>query len=223
MTTTDTAAQDQKDYPEQEQTFGEKLLQTIDTLPDDTVTLVEIRDLIGQEGLLLFTIFLNLIFLVPVSVPGVSTVFGAAILLVGLFRFFNRPFWLPGFIATRRLPSAKLRSALQKSTIWIGRLEKISRPHTLTWFTRGGLAALSNNGGLILGAVLLMMPFGLVPFSNTLPALACILLAVGMLQCDGRCILLGHVTNVLTIIYFAVLIIIFILAGDLALSSFFKG
>ncbi|HNZ49538.1 MAG TPA: hypothetical protein PKN92_11910, partial [Candidatus Hydrogenedentes bacterium] len=62
MTTTDTAAQDQKDYPEQEQTFGEKLLQTIDTLPDDTVTLVEIRDLIGQEGLLLFTIFLNLIF-----------------------------------------------------------------------------------------------------------------------------------------------------------------
>lgn len=202
--------------------FVEKLLEVINILPDGTITLAEIRDLIGDEGLLFFTIFLNLIFLVPVSVPGVSTVFGAAILLVGLFRFFNRPFWLPGFIARRRLPSDKLRGALQKSTVWLHRLEKISRPHTLTWFTQGGLIALCNNGGLILGAVLLMMPFGLVPFSNTLPALACILLALGMLQCDGRSILLGHIMNVVTIIYFAVLITLIFMAGNMTLSSFLK-
>ncbi|NLN93712.1 MAG: exopolysaccharide biosynthesis protein [Candidatus Hydrogenedens sp.] len=206
-----------------ERSFGEKLLETIDVLPDGSITLAEIRDLIGHEGLLLFTIFLNLIFLVPVSVPGVSTVFGAAILLVGFFRFFNLPFWLPTFIAARTLPSDKLRGALQKSSVWIHRLEKISRPHRLSWFTRGGIIALSNNGALILGAVLLMMPFGLVPFSNTLPALACILLAVGMLHRDGVCIFLGHLTNLLTIIYFAILIYLLFSAGNLALSSFLKG
>ena len=63
-----------------------------------------------------------------------------------------------------------------------------------------------NNAALILGAVLLMMPFGLIPFSNTFPAVAILFLAIGLLQRDGLCILLGHISNVLTILYFAVLI-----------------
>ena len=51
-----------------------------------------------------------------------------------------------------------------------------------------------------------MMPFGLIPFSNTFPAVAILLLAIGLLQRDGVCILLGHISNVVTIIYFGVLI-----------------
>jgi hypothetical protein len=66
--------------------------------------------------------------------------------------------------------------------------------------------AFFNNAALILGAVLLMMPFGLIPFSNTFPAVAILFLAIGLLQRDGVCILLGHISNVVTIIYFGVLI-----------------
>jgi len=50
------------------------------------------------------------------------------------------------------------------------------------------------------------MPFGLIPFSNTFPAVAILFLAIGLLQRDGVCILLGHISNVVTIIYFGVLI-----------------
>jgi hypothetical protein len=46
----------------------------------------------------------------------------------------------------------------------------------------------------------------LIPFSNTFPALAILCLAVGLLQRDGACILLGYCANVGTIIYFTVLI-----------------
>jgi len=63
-----------------------------------------------------------------------------------------------------------------------------------------------NNASLILGAVLLMMPFGLIPFSNTFPAVALLFFAIGLLQRDGVCVLLGYVGNVLTIVYFALLI-----------------
>jgi len=69
-----------------------------------------------------------------------------------------------------------------------------------------GPVAFFNNAALILGAVLLMMPFGLIPFSNTFPAVAILFLAIGLLQRDGVCILLGHISNVVTIIYFSVLI-----------------
>ena len=63
-----------------------------------------------------------------------------------------------------------------------------------------------NNCSLILGAILLMAPFGFVPFSNTFPAVAILFLAIGLLQRDGVCILLGYLANFATIIYFTILI-----------------
>ena len=62
------------------------------------------------------------------------------------------------------------------------------------------------NLAFILAALLLMAPFGFVPFSNTLPAVALLLFAIGFLQRDGGAVLLGHLANVATIIYFSVLI-----------------
>lgn len=185
--------------------LGEKLGVVMERLPPQGVTLREIRDAIGQDGLLLLTVFLTLVFMVPVSIPGVSTVFGSAILLIALSRFFGRQVWMPDRILQRTLPTDKLRSALNRGSIWLHRLERVSRPHRLNRLASGFVSDLVNNGAMILGALLLMAPFGLIPFSNTLPALALLLLAIGMMQRDGLCILLGHVANVLTILYFAVL------------------
>lgn len=178
----------------------------IGRLPSGGVTLVEIIDLVGKDSLLLLTAFLSLVFLVPVSVPGVSSVFGAAILLIAVNRLIGRGLWLPRSVQHRVVPTEKLRAALDRALVWFRRLERVSRPHRLDWLSSAGLMAVLNNCALILGAILLMVPFGLIPFSNTLPALALIFLAVGLLQRDGVCILLGHLANLGTIIYFAVLI-----------------
>jgi hypothetical protein len=202
----------------QQESLGEKLKVVISSLPPESVTLVEIRDLVGQEGLMLFTAFLTLIFMVPVSIPGVSTVFGAAILLIGFSRLFGRSLWLPNSIKKRVVSTDALRAALNRGLIWIHRLERISRPHRLHWLTSGSLIGTVNNCALILGAILLMAPFGLIPFSNTLPALALLFLAIGLLQRDGICILLGHLANLATIIYFAILII----SGGLAIRETFQ-
>lgn len=186
--------------------LGEKLKVIIGKLPSGGVTLAEIRDLVGQDGLLLLTAFLTLVFMVPVSIPGVSTVFGAAILLIGICRLFGRNLWLPRRIAQRVLPSDKLRDGLNRGSIWVHRLERVSRPHRMKWLTSAGVMDTVNSCALIAGAVLLMAPFGLIPFSNTLPALALLFFAIGLLQRDGLCILLGHLSNVVSVIYFTFLI-----------------
>jgi hypothetical protein len=178
----------------------------IASLPSGGVSLATIRDLIGHDGLLVFTAFLTIIFLVPVSIPGVSTVFGGAILLISFTRLMGRNLWLPRKLELREVSSEKLRGAFEKGLRWFKRLEKISRPHRLAWLNTGGVMHFINNSGLILGAVLLMAPFGLIPFSNTLPAVAILFFAIGFLQRDGVCILLGHLSNIATIIYFAILI-----------------
>jgi hypothetical protein len=182
--------------------LAEKIIKIIDEMPPVEVTLIQIMQIIGQDSLLLITIFLSLVFLVPVSIPGVSTVFGTGILLIGITRLFSRALWLPDRIGKRTLSSEKLKVGLNRALKWFTRLEKVSRPHRLPWMTADGFVGILNKLSFILGALLLMVPFGFVPFSNTLPAIALIFLAIGYMQKDGVCILFGHLSNIATIIYF---------------------
>jgi hypothetical protein len=186
--------------------LGDQLQQAIDGLPPEQLSLDALLEQFGPHGLLLLTALLTLVFLIPVSIPGVSTVFGAGILLVGVSRLLRRPLWLPARLRQRQLPADKLRSALGRGMVWVARLQKISRPHRLPSLVDRRLAETLNDAGLVLGAVLLMAPFGFVPFSNTLPALALLLLAIGLMQRDGVAVLLGHLMNIASVVYFGVLI-----------------
>lgn len=68
------------------------------------------------------------------------------------------------------------------------------------------------NGLMLMADVLLLMAlFGLIPFINTLPRLAILFLAVGVLERDGRSVLLGYTTLVLTVLCF-----VFLLLGGIA-------
>ena len=192
-----------------------RLQHIVDTLPAEALTLAELRDALGHDGPLFLAALLTLVFLIPVSIPGVSTVFGAAILLIGICRLFNRVLWLPHRVLARPLPAAKLRDGLNTGLSWFRRVEAISRARRWGWLAAPGPLSALNDGALILGAVLLMMPFGLIPFSNTLPAVALLLLAIGGLQRDGICIVLGHLANVVTIAYFALLLS----GGSLAIEA----
>lgn len=189
-----------------QESLGEKIELIIQKMPPGEVTLSAILDIVGYDSLLLLTVFLSLVFLVPVSIPGVSTVFGGAILLIGIARLFSHKLWLPKRIAERTISTEKLVTVLQRALVWFGRLEKISRPRRMQWLTTDGRVGVLNGLSYVLAALLLMVPFSFIPFSNTLPAVALIFLAVGMMQKDGGCILLGHLANLATIIYFSALI-----------------
>ncbi|HSV86105.1 MAG TPA: exopolysaccharide biosynthesis protein [Levilinea sp.] len=186
--------------------LGDKLEAVIMDLPKTEVTLAEILDSIGHDSLLFLTIFLSLVFLVPVSIPGVSTVFGSAILLIGISRLIDRKLWLPRRIANRTISSDRLIQVFNRALIWFRRLEKLSRPYRFQLITSEGKAGLFNKISYIFAAGLLMVPFGFVPFSNTLPAITLIFLSVGEMQKDGRCIFIGHLSNLVTVIYFSALV-----------------
>lgn len=200
------------------ESLGEKIELIIERLPPLEVTLVEIMDIVGADSLTLLTIFLSLVFLVPVSIPGVSTVFGTGILLIGITRLLSRKLWLPERIGHRKISVEKLRLVLYRALVWFRRLEKISRPHRLNRLTSGTVMGILNNSSFILAAILLMAPFGFIPFSNTLPALALIFLALGMLQQDGTSILLGYLFNIATIVYFTFLIV----GGGFSINQLFQ-
>jgi hypothetical protein len=47
--------------------------------------------------------------------------------------------------------------------------------------------------GIVIASLGLMLPLP-IPFSNSIPAWAVVLLAIGMMEKDGLCVLLGHLT-----------------------------
>lgn len=191
-------------------TFRDALTFTADSIQGREVTLHELIDLIGEQGLLFLCAALTVPFLLPVSIPGVSTVFGAAIILISIGITIDRPPWLPKRITERPLDAERLVPVLRKGADIVARIEAYIRPRL------PGLADLKRVNGLalIFGGVLLMFPLGLVPFSNTCPGLAILLLAIGMSQRDGLLVLAGYGMLLVTVVYFAALGYAAVIAGQ---------
>src|SRR5690606_14677437 len=191
-------------FDDTSESLSATLARTIDGIQGETVTLRELMAAIGEQGLLLLCALATLPFLIPVSIPGVSTVFGAAIVLLAVAITLNRLPWLPDRILDRRLDAAKLVPALHKGVKIVSRIDGWVRPSALAMTT--GRMTMFNGCVLIFAGLLLMAPFGLIPFSNTAPAIGILLLTIGMIQRDGVFVLLGYLGTVVTVIYFGVLL-----------------
>ncbi len=181
-----------------------KLRDLIGGISGQSVSLRDLMNAVGEQGLLILCAIASLPFLLPVSIPGVSTVFGAAIILISLAIAANRLPWLPGKILDRQLDTQKLVPALEKGLGIVSRLDKLLKPR-FSALTTGQLVNRFNALAITLAGVLLMFPLGLIPFSNTLPGIAILLLSTGMIQRDGAVVLGGYFFNVITIVYFAAL------------------
>ena len=180
------------------------LTRAVDRIEGEMITLRQLLELVGEHGLLFLCALLTIPFLIPVSIPGVSTVFGAAIILIAIGITMNRLPWLPSRIMDKELDAKRLTGILRRGIAIVARIEAYIRPR-MEGLTEGAVMGRVNGLALIFGGVLLMAPLGLIPFSNTLPAFGILLLAVGMSQRDGLVVLAGYGMLVATVIYFGAL------------------
>ena len=182
------------------------------SVQDPVVTLRDLIAMLGEQGLLVFCGVLAAPFLLPVTVPGMSTVLGLPMLLVGFAVMVSRVPWLPERLLGRSLPAPTVRNVLSRVRGWAERFEHLVRPRVLG--LTGSRAINFVNGALVIVAVLLLMaPIPLVPFVNSLPALAVLLLCFGMAERDGVVILLGYVVTAISAVYVGGLVFLLFYAG----------
>lgn len=179
---------------------------------DPAVTLRELLGLLGEQGLLVFCGVLAAPFLLPVTVPGMSTVLGLPMLLIGFAVMVSRVPWLPQRLLDYSLPTPTVRLVLGRVRGWAERFEHLVRPRLLG--LSGGRAINAVNGALVIFAVLLLMaPIPLVPFVNSIPALAVMLLCFGMAERDGAVIVVGYFTTLVATVYVGGLLVLAVYAG----------
>ncbi|MCC6612789.1 MAG: exopolysaccharide biosynthesis protein [Anaerolineae bacterium] len=204
-------------FRDTDNTMAFALKRTAASIQGETVTLKELLEVVGEQGLLLFCALLTVPFLLPVSIPGVSTVFGIVIILIGVGVTLNRVPWLPRRLMSRRLLRAQIVPMLDQGARIFERIERWVQPRLL--FMTGG-AGINRINGLALTAsgVLLLFPLSLIPFSNTLPAITILLFIFGLLQRDGYFIVTGYAALVATLLYFGGLALMMIAGGQALLG-----
>jgi hypothetical protein len=164
----------------------------------ESLTLGDLKQALKARGSAMLLVLLALPFCF-IAIPGLSTPFGIAICFIGASLVVGREPSLPHFIMRRRLSPARSTQLLTGGIKVARQMEKFVRPRLA--FLHTGPAMLRLIGlGIVIASLGLMLPLP-IPFSNSIPAWAVVLLAIGMLEKDGLCVLLGHLTVVATWVF----------------------
>lgn len=160
-----------------------------------SLTVDEMEQALKGRGFAMLLLLLALPFCF-IPVPGLSTPFGIAVFIIGIRIATGRKPWLPAFVRRKTIPPARLARILDGGIRFARTMEKCVKPrmHFLQrWPGMMNLIGL----GIASGGLLLLLPLP-IPFSNTIPAWAVVLLSAGMMERDGLLVLLGHLTTLVS-------------------------
>lgn len=151
-------------------------------------TLNELLRGLEGRGPLAVIVLLNLPFLAPGGLPGLSIIFGIVMLFLSGQLMFGRPAALPAILGNRRVRGSVLRSLVRAGVKVLRWLERGIHPRPTVWVT--SVASQRFNAALVFwGALLLALPLPpTIPCSNLIPSVAIILLAMSMGEEDGSTI-----------------------------------
>lgn len=198
------------DTPPSDLAISQQLDQLAKDAPSDSVTLDWVMSRLHERA---FGVFL-LVLALPCCIPflyGIPQVVALPLMFVSaqiLLR--RRSPWLPAKLGARAVSKDGLQSLADRAAPWLRKIESISRPR-LTALSRAPLDRIVGLG-LVAFSASILVP---LPGTNSVPGMAVVIIAMGLLLRDGVLILLGMITGT---VWIATLII----AGA-TLASLLKG
>ena len=190
--------------------FSQYLEVFLKRLESQPLTLKDILEETSEKGFSLIIILLVLPFLVPMP-PGLSSVLGFGIFVLSVQMILGKDFpWLPHRLAQFRFPRRivlPLFKIVKFLTKW---LEKIVRPR---WLNIAGSRGIRRLSGLFFAwlTILLMLP---IPFTNPIPTLGILLLAIANLEEDGFFICVSYGIAILISLFFGFLFYMILQASE---------
>ena len=192
--------------------LSEALAATAGAVRGHVVTLRELLGHVGEQGLLVFCAILAMPFLLPVSLPFMSTALGLPMLLIGVAVVLGRLPWLPDRLLDHALPSERLQHVLDRAQRMAERFEHLVKPRLLA-LTGSAFANSLHGVMMVLTVLVLMAPLPFVPLANTLRAIAIILLCLGIAERDGVVLIAGYTVALVSDVYVGGLLWLVLRAG----------
>jgi hypothetical protein len=169
-------------------------------LEGELVSLRELAEHFGDRAPALLLLVLALPEAVPLPIAGVSAILAVPIMAIAVQLVLGGGrLGLPPWVARRGLPTAWLRVAIDRGVPILRRAERWIGPRL---GALGGATRLAGAATLVMGFILFLP----IPFGNVPPAIAIVLLALGLIQRDGVLVLAGLVTSAAVVIGLAALV-----------------
>jgi hypothetical protein len=148
------------------------------TFPGERIMLGDMIDAFGERAFGLLILLLCL----PSLLPGMATVFGLPMVLLGAqMGLGRRTPWLPGFMARRSIKRTDLLQLAAASSRGLGKVERYLRPRP-GWFV--SVAGEKLVGWLVVySAIMLILPG---PGTNGPPAFGTMVMALGIVEQDSK-------------------------------------
>ena len=159
-----------------------------DAFPDARPTTIgEIVDRVADRGFGLLLVTLSLPTLIPVLPPGTATVIGLAYVVLGIqmLRGAVRP-WVPKRVRSVRLSGSATAALRAVGVGTLSRMAHATRPRV--WYLPDEVYMRGAGFVVVLLGLLLLTP---IPFLHTMPAIAVILLGLGLFNHDGLLVIAG--------------------------------
>ena len=179
-----------------------KLAQIVAATPNgQAITINQLLERTEGRGFYLVIVLLALPFIVPVSLPGVSTLLGFSITLLSLRLALGKKARLPKFLGDRAFSPENQQRVLKGSLRFLRFIERLVKPRRTPWMTTRPARFLNALLMAFMG-MLLALPFPpLPPLTNSLPCYTIILLAVSMMEEDGVTIWIAYAVGLGTVVY----------------------
>ncbi|HET6409012.1 MAG TPA: exopolysaccharide biosynthesis protein [Chthoniobacteraceae bacterium] len=161
----------------------------------------EMLSVLQGRAYMFLLILLSLPFCTPIPIPGLSTLFGGIIALIGLRLSLRMKPWLPARILDAELSPklvSQLLHAAKKTAKWI---EVLLKPR-LSFLVDFLLLHHLYGAMICISGLLLMLPLP-IPLSNFLPAITVVFLAAALLERDGYFVIAGVLAFVVDAAFFS--------------------
>ena len=185
--------------------FSAELRLLLERADGKAMTMEQIEESLPESttyGMLM--LFFSLPFSLPVSIPGISTPFGLAIMAIGVCLLAGVHPRLPRRAKRVTIEYERLKRIVAKGTWFAVKLERFLKRGRLSILIESRFAKRFVGAMIVSSGFFLGLPFP-VPFTNTIPAYSLIFLAIGWMEGDGLLILLGYIIGIAAWAYLIVL------------------
>ena len=189
---------------------GHRFTETLQSIEDRAaagpVTFRELIEICGPQGHGFLALFLVLPFLQPIPLPGISSAIGILLAIIGVFVALRRPPWVPKRVAEMQIEPEHVRRICHAAERLLTAIEHVVKPR-MQWLFGQRWFRLTNGFVWIVHALVFSLPLP-IPFSNSLPAIVILLMALGILEEDFGVIVVAYVGAIVNVVFFGGLIAI---------------
>ncbi len=195
-------------------TTSDRLRRLAHGIEAERISLDALIDRVGASATGLCLLLFGLVSLIP----GIAPVLGVGLCLFALGMMLGRetpP--LPGWLRRVQIDRQRLHQGLQRLCPLVAWFEKWLQPRRAAGLLRGPASRLVGVAALVNG-ILIVLP---IPFGNTAPAVATILLALGLVVGDGLAVGAGLLASVAALAIDVALVVLGFAAVAAAFSAIF--